>query len=70
MGWASGSGLLANVIMAVKVELDCGGKDKIRFYKRLIEAFEDHDCDTLDECRDIDPLFDNALDQLHPPEDD
>lgn len=69
MGWASGSELMCEVINAVEKELQHVGKDRmIPFYERIINAFEDHDCDTLDECRGIDPLFDKALDAVHPPE--
>lgn len=69
MGWASGSSLMQAIIEAAQKELDCGGKDKLRFYKKCILAFKYHDCDTLDECRGIDPLFDKALEALNPSQD-
>jgi hypothetical protein len=33
-------------------------------YMRLIEAFQNYDCDTLDECIDIDPVLDKLLEAL------
>lgn len=68
MGWASGSELMA-VILKIAQKNGFGSKKRKNSYQQLIEAFEDHDCDTLDECRGIDPLFDEVLDELHPPDD-
>ena len=63
MGWASGSALMRDVIDGV---METKAKPKVRekLYYKLIQAFEDHDCDTLDECLEIDPAFDKAWQQL------
>lgn len=39
-------------------------------YSELIPYFEDKDCDTLEECLDIDSAFDEEFKAFHPPEDD
>ena len=57
MGWGSGSRLATRLIEAAKdtisdnIEREC-------FYDLMIDAFEDADCDTLDECLEVDPVFD------------
>ncbi len=64
MGWASGSGLLADVAMAIEdalLDTDLSTKAKIELYSQIIEAFEDRDCDTLDECVGISDELDEAL---------
>ena len=37
-----------------------------RIYEKLIVAFEDHDCDTLCECLDRDPIFDEVYRSMYP----
>jgi hypothetical protein len=37
------------------------------FYKKMIEIFEDHDCDTLDECVGVDAAFDSAFEEYTDP---
>ena len=37
-----------------------------RIYKKVIDAFEDHDWDCQDECIGDDLAFDKALKDLHP----
>lgn len=65
MGWASGSRLATQLIAAIKehVEDDDVRKD---VYIDMINALEDFDCDTLDECMGEDPQFDEALYEVHP----
>jgi hypothetical protein len=65
MGWASGSRLFNSVIEVLKNNID---DKQLRedIYIELIEAFEDCDWDTQDECMDRDPAFDSALKELHP----
>jgi len=36
------------------------------FYKEVINAFEDADWDTQDECMGEDDAFDTAINELHP----
>lgn len=63
MGWASGSSLMSDVIASVKKEVR--DKDaRTRLYIGLIEAFEEHDCDTLEECLGEDDAFDVALKEV------
>ena len=59
MGWASGSELVSRVIRVLTEHV---GDDDLReaIYADLIPIFEDHDCDTLDECLNEDEAFDKA----------
>lgn len=64
MGWASGSSLMSELIDIVKNEV----KDELareRIYERMITAFQDEDCDTLDECVGEDPAFDLVFESLN-----
>lgn len=57
MGWSSGSGLAHDLIVTIKKNV----KDKDtrrKIYVVLIDSFENYDCDTLNECVGIDPVFD------------
>ena len=65
MGWAAGSSIMNNIIYTMKREV---GDTKIRekVYKDFIEYFEDEDCDTLEECIDIDEAFDKVYYRLYP----
>ena len=62
MGWSSGSRIASELIEAMAEIID---DDTVRqtFYSRMIEIFEDHDCDTLDECCGIDGAFDEAWEE-------
>lgn len=69
MGWGSGSDLLRDIINILNnAELD----DDVRkeLYDALIPAFQDHDCDTLDECLGKDKQYDLAYKEYFPEEDD
>lgn len=48
MGWASGSQLAGEVWDIVRPYIQTEHKRTVA--QELIKAFEDHDCDTLDEC--------------------
>lgn len=73
MGWASGSRVMSDIVMNIR---DTGLADEIKddvrqaLYGILIEAFQDADCDTLDECLDIDPAFDKAYANFYPDEEE
>lgn len=69
MGWSSGSLLMSEIIEAIQNNVD---DDEVRtqIYAEIIEAFEDKDADTLDECLDEDPAFDEAYRELHPESDE
>lgn len=38
----------------------------MKFYEEIITAFEDEDCDTLEECLGEDKAFDKALENIEP----
>ena len=63
MGWSSGSRVADDLIKALLETVD---DDYVReeFYKKMIEIFEDHDCDTLDECVGVDAAFDSAFEEF------
>lgn len=65
MGWASGSELLEGIIRTLREHVpDKRAREAI--YDDLIPIFEDHDCDTLDECVGIgDPAFDAAWAKIY-----
>ena len=66
MGWSSGSRVADDLIKALQESVD---DDYVReeFYKKMIEIFEDHDCDTLDECVGVDAAFDSAFEEFTDP---
>jgi len=63
MSWGRGSELFSDVAEIIAENVV---DDNIRklVYMRLIEAFQNYDCDTLDECTDIDPVLDKLLEAL------
>lgn len=60
MGWASGSGLFADIAEVI-ADTVADEDDRRIIYEAIIEAFMDRDCDTLDECTGIDHVLDEAL---------
>jgi hypothetical protein len=67
MSWASGSSLISNIIEALDAsEFDFDFENKKEFFKVLIEAFEDRDCDTTNECLGEDTAFDEAYYEVFP----
>lgn len=69
MGWARGSRIMTEIIEAAKDTIS-DDAERLDLYKIMIDIFEDHDCDTLDECLEIDDIFDEAYEEMHPEEDD
>ena len=63
MSWGRGSELFSDVAEIIAENVV---DDNIRklIYMGLIEAFQNYDCDTLDECTDIDPVLDTLLEAL------
>jgi hypothetical protein len=59
MGWASGSSLMRLIISQSRDSI------KVENYVDLIDAFEEYDCDTLDECLGICNNFDIAYSRVH-----
>ena len=66
MGWASGSSLMRECILAVK--RNAAVEARVNIYHGMITAFRDHDCDTLRECLGADPAFDEAYMVAYPSE--
>ena len=61
MGWAGGSELLAKVADAIKQVGMIGDATRVALYTKIVNAFADADCDTVNECEGIDPALDLAL---------
>ena len=60
MGWAKGSGLFEKLIEVLFDKVD-DPDTREEIYVEMITAFEDMDCDTLQECMGEDEAFDAAL---------
>lgn len=65
MGWASGTELMCRVIHTLQEHIP-NVVDRQRAYCSLIDAFEDSDWDTQDDCLGMDDAFDAAMRELHP----
>ena len=65
MGWASGSELFSRLVKTMKKHVGDPEK-RTAIYEEMIDAFEDADWDTQDECMGEDPAFDAAMKKLHP----
>lgn len=68
MGWSSGGRLLGDIVMSTKKSIP--SKYRKEYYKLLIDHFECHDCDVIDECLNIDKEFDKAYYELYPEEEE
>jgi hypothetical protein len=68
MGWASGSEVMLNIIETAKKYVPA--KVRKAFYIEIIKALESQDWDTQNEAEGEDPLYDQALRELYPDEDD
>jgi len=65
MGWASGSGVMEEIIEVVQAEIK-DPKVRLSLYKGIISALEGQDWDTQNECEGTDDAYDKALMELHP----
>jgi hypothetical protein len=64
MGWSGGSELFNDIIRAVKPHV--ADKDvRKRIYQPIIEAFEDQDWDTQDECLGEDDAYDELYEEQY-----
>jgi len=63
MGWSSGSSLFSDVAEIIAENVVDDNVRKL-IYMGLINAFQNYDCDTLDECMDIDPVLDTLLEAM------
>lgn len=64
MGWSSGTRLFVSIMDSIKDRVDVDTREEI--YYDIIEAFEDFDCDELQECMGDDPAFDKVFKEIHP----
>lgn len=65
MGWASGSSVFDGVWAAVRDHI--AESSRVSVCMKVLEAFEDEDCDTLSECFDSDkPEIEEAYYTLNP----
>jgi len=64
MGWAKGSAIMDRIILAA-MEHFPDPEARQAFYVEVIDAFEDADWDTQNECEEQDEAFDAALRELH-----
>jgi hypothetical protein len=65
MGWSTGSRIMAEIIEEVK-DLELNYYTEESLYSRLIDIFENWDCDTLDECLGEDAAFDEVYYSKYP----
>ena len=65
MGWARGSQLFEELICSL-IEADVSDPQREIIYDKMYDAFRDMDWDTVQECFDIDVVFDNLVRQKEP----
>ena len=65
MGWSSGSEIAETLVRNIKMDVVDSNIRK-RLYRVIINEFSDHDCDTLDECKGVDPIYDDLYDEIFP----
>lgn len=70
MGWARGSQIMTEIIETLMESLSDDDISRAEVYSALIDIFENYDCDTLDECLEIDDMFDEVYREKHPEEDE
>jgi len=63
MSWGRGSELFSDVAEIIAENVVDDNVRKL-IYIGLIDAFQNYDCDTLDECMDIYPVLDTLLEAL------
>lgn len=68
MGWSTGSRILSEIIESI-MENVADEAERSDIYSDLIGIFEDYDCDTIDECLEIDEVFDEVYNEKYPEED-
>ncbi len=69
MSWGSGIRLFASIAEIISDTISDEDERKILF-KGMIAEFEAFDCDTIFECRGIDPVLDEVLDEIYEPVED
>jgi hypothetical protein len=64
-GWCSGSDIAIGMILVLKREIKDKAVRKI-IYRKLIDALENNDWDCQNEAEGEDPVFNEALHEMHP----
>lgn len=67
MGWSSGTSLFEDLINTLMKNVH-DDEDRKAIYLDMIEAFEAHDWDNLDECVGIDNVYDEIYEERFPTE--
>lgn len=65
MGWASGSRVFRQIMDGIIPEV-ADKEARKRVYRPIIEAFEDSDWDTQEECMGLDEAYDELLREMYP----
>jgi len=66
MGWGSGSRVFSGIIGCL-IDSGVDHDQRVSIYKKMIQIFEEADCDTLHELYDReDAAFDEAYGELNP----
>jgi hypothetical protein len=69
MGWAGGSSLFDDLIDSL-LEHNIEYQKRVDIYLNMINAFENEDCDTLQECFGRDSAYDEAFRLIHEDDED
>jgi hypothetical protein len=64
MSWARGSELFSRIAELIEAYVP-NENSRIEIYSEMISAFEEFDCDTLDECVGIDSVLDELLKETY-----
>lgn len=65
MSWKGGSNMMSSIISIIEPNVS-DFNTRVEIYSGLIEIFEQEDCDTLYECLNEDPAFDEAYEESNP----
>jgi len=68
MGWSSGTPLFATILEVVQENVTNPDIRK-KIYLPILSAFEDADWNNVEECLDIDPVFDEIYQDMYPDDD-
>ena len=69
MGWSEGSLIVSNVARDV-IDQGLLPEQKRAILNSLVKYVLENDCDTIDECRGMDPVLDHIIDEQWGKEDD
>ena len=66
MGWASGSRVMSEIIGRLAKDFVGEPETRKKIYLAVIPALEEADWDTHEDCYGSDPMYSEALRELHP----